>query len=177
MAVERIDDESLRRQLLETGLEELERLPVEFLDEEAEDPGGNLTQLIREMSVPERIRLAIFGNQMVRSVLLRDSYKQIPLLVLANPRLTENEVLEIAKNTQLDDGVLRALANDAQWMKSYQVKLAIVSNPKVPINSGLRWLKFIRDKDLGRLARSKNIPQVVSSQARKLLEQRKGTPG
>ncbi len=131
-----------------------------------------LGTLIKSMSVAQRIKLALFGNLAARNVLLRDTNKQIPLLVLENPRITENEISDISRNTQVDESVLRAVGNNTQWMKNYALKINLVSNPKTPIDIAMKWLKFIKDKDLQRLARSKNLSQVIATQSRKLLEQR-----
>lgn len=69
--------------------------------------------------------------------------------------------------------MLRGIGNNASWMKAYALKHAIVSNPKTPIDIALRWLKHLQDKDLGRLAKSKNISQIVATQSRKLFEKRR----
>ncbi len=173
MAVERIADPAVRESVAQDRSEvPSELLKEDSTDEQSEERTAALTTLIKEMSVAQRIKLALFGNLAARTVLLRDTNKQIPLLVLENPRLTENEVVEISRNTQLDDGVLRALGNNSQWMKNYALKINLVSNPKTPIDIAMKWLKFIKDKDLQRLARSKNLSQVIATQSRKLLEQR-----
>ena len=83
-------------------------------------------------------------------------------------------VIEFSRNTNLDPSVFRAISQNGQWMKSPSVKLNLVANPRVPIDVSMRWLRYLQDKDLKFLARSKNIPGVVATQARKLLEQREG---
>lgn len=148
-------------------------VPEELLGEDLEDAEeGSIFNLIKEMSVPQKIKLALFGNKIARSILLRDSLRQIPLFVLQNNRITESEILEIAANVNIDEQVLRSVANNGSWMKSYAMKLAIVSNPKVPVDVSLRWLKFLVVKDLRKLARSKNVPSVVSSQCRRILDRK-----
>ena len=176
LAVERIADQGLRTEVVQAG-SSIANLPTALLDEvkseeESEERSEALGTLIKSMSVAQRIKLALFGNLAARNILLRDTNKQIPLLVLENPRLTENEVADISRNTQVDESVLRAVGNNTQWMKNYALKFNLVSNPKTPIDIAMKWLKFIKDKDLQRLARSKNLSQVIATQSRKLLEQR-----
>ncbi len=143
------------------------------LEDGEEIDENNLYALIGEMGIPEKIKLALFGNQTARTLLLRDtSNRQIPLLVLENPRITDVEIMEIAKNPNMDERVLRAIGADGNRMKSYSLKLAIVSNPKVPVDVSLKWLKHIRDRDLRFLSRSKNVPQVINTQSRKLIQKR-----
>ena len=149
-------------------------IPCELIEEEEKEVDErSVFESIREMSVPQKIKLALFGNQIARTILIRDvSNKQIPMMVLNNPRITDNEIFEITKNTNIDERVLREIGNNLSWMKPYAVKFAIVSNPKVPIDISLKWLKHIRDKDLKILSRSKNIAQTINTQSKKILETR-----
>lgn len=128
---------------------------------------------IRDMTIPQKIKLAMFGNKSARGILIRDRNKQVPLFVLHNPRLGEEEVVEFARNTNLDELVFRAIMHNSTWMKNYSVKVNLVSNPKVPIDISLRWVKYLHDAELRMLAKSKNVPQVIASQCRKLVERRK----
>ena len=149
------------------------QVPTELLKEAPASPQSqNVAEMLRALKTPQKIKLALFGNRTVRALLIRDSNRQIPLFVLQNAKLTEDEVVEFSRNSNLDDSVLRAIANSSQWMKSYSVKMNIVSNPRVPLDLSLRWLKFVQEKDLRLLARSKNVSSVVANQARKLLEKR-----
>lgn len=176
LAVERITDQELRSAVVDSGSSPA-NLPALLIDEvspqeENEARTTAIGTLIKSMTMAQRIKLALFGNLAARTVLLRDTNKQIPLFVLENPRMTENEVADISRNTQVDESVLRAVGNNTQWMKNYALKINLVSNPKTPIDVAMKWLKFIKDKDLQRLARSKNLSQVIATQSRKLLEQR-----
>ena len=190
--VERIGGEQLRQEFVLSGVEpDLISLPAEAVDERQsetlagtstgvvqsgeapEKPGeDSLLKQIKEMTIPQKIKLALFGNQTARTILLRDSNRIIPMFVLDNPKITDNEIVEISKNNQLDEQILRSIGNNLQWMKSYQIKFNLVCNAKTPLDISLRWLKFIKDKDLRQLARSKSVPQVIASQARKMVEQK-----
>lgn len=167
--------EAEERELIEQAVASgfAEEFPAELIDDSAAEDELRIDQMIREMTIPQKIKLALFGNKTARAFLLRDnSTKTIPLLVLKNPRITETEINEIAKNTTVDEQVLRALAGDSTWMRNYSMKLSIVSNPKVPVDVALKWVKHIQQRDLRRLSRSKNLSQVVVAQCRKLLEKR-----
>lgn len=151
---------------------------IEVPDELMKDSGApandaNLYAVVNKLTIPQKIKLALFGNHSARMLLIRDTNRQIPMFVLKNPRISDGEIAEIAKNTNVDDNVLRDLANNPQWMRNYNVKCAIVFNPKVPIDVSLKWVKHLNDGDLRRLAKSKNVPQVIATQSRKLLEKKK----
>lgn len=170
-----IDDESVRAELeaQQKGFETLE-LPDELCNELAEEElaSESIYAQLRDMSMARKIKLALVGNKLARTLLMRDSSRQVAVLVLENPRITEQEVFEAAGNVNIDDSILRAIGENRSWMKSYATKWALVSNPKTPIDISLKWLKFLNPKELERLSKSKGIPQVVASQSRKLVEKR-----
>lgn len=131
---------------------------------------GDIYNALKIMTVPQKIKLALFGNRIARLLLLRENSRQIHYFVLKNPRLTDNDVIEISRTTSLDETILRMIASNSTWMKLYPVKLGLVSNPKTPIDVSLKWIRYLQEKDLRRLAKSKSIPHVIASQCRKVLE-------
>jgi hypothetical protein len=82
------------------------------------------------------------------------------------------EIQRIAASTNVCDDVIRYIANSRECVKDYAVKMALVSNPKCPLGSSLRFLAYLRPDDLRNIARSKNIPGALSTSAKKLLQQR-----
>ncbi len=160
---------------VELGKDELS-LDVELVEEARQAAPGakNVVSLIKDLKLPGKIKLALLGNQTARSLLIRDSNRLIPQFVLENPRLTEGEVYEFARNKDLDDAVIRTIANNGNWMKSYSIKSAVVFNPKTPLDVSIKWAKYIKEKELRLLAKSRNIPQALATQCRKLLEKRQG---
>ena len=162
-------------ELIRQGKDNIE-LPEEFLkegDEElTEEETNNLSAAIRDMSIPQKVKLALLGNQVARSLLIRDTNWMVAGFVLENPRLGESEVQEFAKNKDLDQMVYRTISGNSQWMRSYSIKHAIVSNPKTPQDIAIKWIKHMRDRDLRNLSKSKEIPQIIATQCRKLMETR-----
>lgn len=153
-------------------------VPDELMRPDRDDcDNENLFEQIQNLEIPQKIKLALFGNKTARNALIRDkSSKRIPLFVLQNPRITDGELLEIVRNTNIDDAVLRVIGNNAEWMNSYAMKFAAVSNAKMPIDVSLKWIKFLQDKDLRRISRSKSISSVITSQARKALDKKQQAP-
>lgn len=148
-------------------------VPDELMkDEEEDESSDNLYLQIQNMAIPQKIKLAMLGNKTARALLIRDPNRSIAMFVLQNPRLTEGEVQEMAKNNNLDEAILREIANNSQWMRSYIVKAGLVANPKTPIDVSVKWVKHLHDADLRRLSRSKNIPQVLASQCTRMLTQK-----
>ncbi len=151
-------------------------LPEELVASEKEEVSEknqeDMFHIITKAKLPQKIKLALYGNKVARNLLIRERSRQVSLLVLENPRLTEGEVEEFSKNTGLDEAVFRNISQNTTWMKNYSVKLNIVANPRVPVDVSLRWIKFLQDRDLKALSRSKNISQIVATQCRKLAEKR-----
>ena len=140
------------------------------LVEEEEEGSKNLATMIGDMKLGKKIKLAMLGNMSARAILIKQNSRQVREAVIQNPRLTDAEVLEFARNSNLDKHVFKLIAKNSTWMKSYNIKCALVSNPKTPIGISIRWIKFLKDKELRNLSKSKSIPSALASQVRKLVE-------
>jgi hypothetical protein len=127
---------------------------------------------IERLSVPGKIRLATLGNAFARSILVRDSNKQVALAAIRSPGLSDSEVVKFSGNRALCDEVVRVIANSKDHTKVYQVKVNLVNNPKCPLPMAMRFLPFLHDKDLRAVARSKGIPSALVSQANKLVKEK-----
>ena len=137
----------------------------------------DVRSIISKAKLPQKIKLALFGNSVCRGILIRDSSKMVQQFVLKNPRLQPREVDEFSRNPNIAEGVLRAIAGNSNWMKSYAVKFNLVTNPKTPGDIALKWLHYLNLGDLRRIAKSKNVPQVVSMTARKKVTEADKTRG
>lgn len=149
-------------------------LPVQAAapEEDQEDHRLGLAARIKQMSVGQRIKLALKGGREARTVLMRDANRIIKRLVLQNPRLSEDEMIIIAKNRSEDTEFLETISKKKETTKNYQIRLALVTNPKTPMPISLRIVGTLFDRDLRQLAKSKNVPIVVNSAAKRLLFQR-----
>ena len=135
-----------------------------------EEPDANdLRAKIADMGLPEKIKLAMLGDATARMLLVSDTNRLVQQAVMNNPRIQDGEVEAIAKNPNVSDFVLRAVSNNRTWMKMYTVKYALATNPKTPQDIGIKWLRFLNKNDLRKIARSKNIPQLIAVTARKRL--------
>ena len=65
--------------------------------------------------------------------------------------------------------VLRIIANNREWMRSYQVKLSLATNPKCPQGTAIKYLNYLQDRDLKNVMKSKDVPSAVASHARRIL--------
>jgi hypothetical protein len=124
---------------------------------------------ITQMSVAQKVRLAIVGNQAARKVLIRDARRVVAVAVLRSPRLTDKEIAAFAKNKALPDFVIGAIANRRDWVKSLDVKRGLVQNPKCPPQFALRFLPALNERDLRMLSNNKEVPTYIMQAAKRLF--------
>jgi hypothetical protein len=129
-------------------------------------------QKISDLSPAGKIRLATLGNAFARSVLIRDTNRQVAMAAIRSPAVTDMEVLRHAANRGLDDEIIRYIANQRQWVRLYGVKVALCNNPKCPLPTAMRFLPHLNVRDLKALSRSKGIPSALSTAAKQMLAQR-----
>jgi len=132
------------------------------------DTRASLFQKIQSMTVAEKIDLARNAPKEARTILLRDSNKLVQIAVITSPKITESEIIAIANNKQVSDEVLREIAMNREWLRNYQVRLALVNNPKTPLSIAMAQIPYINQRDLSMLAKSRAIPRpiIVAAQGR-----------
>ncbi|MFQ5457974.1 MAG: hypothetical protein ACE5FC_05930 [Myxococcota bacterium] len=155
-------------------------LPDELLEEveaaanEHKFDQHNLMSMVKMLTVFQKIKLALLGNREARGILVRDRNKVVATATVQNPKLTETEVIGFSKSKDVCDEVLRLIARNRDWTKVYQVQLGLASNPKTPLVFAMKFLAYVKERDLRNLAKSKDILPQVNAQARRLLNQKKG---
>ncbi len=132
----------------------------------------SMWNLIMRMKSGERLKLALRGNKEARLILLRDGNKLIQRFVLKNPRITDEEVIQIARNRQSDADLLRELAEHKYHSRHLLVRQALVTNPKSPIAIALRFITSLSDRELVHISKSRNVSATIVSSARRILIQK-----
>ena len=119
------------------------------------------------LPVAERLNLATLGTREQRAQLIRDPNKTVARAVLASPKITEAEIETYARLASLSEDVLRGIASNRTWLKSYNVVVALVRNPKTPIALAMQFVQRLNDRDLRGLVADRNVPEPVRLAARK----------
>jgi hypothetical protein len=138
-------------------------------DQVQEIQGGNLYQMVQQMTVFQKIQIGRMGNKEARSLLVRDRNKLVALSVATSPKITESEILTIAQSRNVCDEVYRVIAMSRDWTRSYQIKQALATNPKCPQTMAMKFVNYLQDKDLRVLMRSRDVPRIISTHARRIL--------
>lgn len=154
-------------------LDEQSGIPDEEDAEAEESKSESLFQRIMRLKVSEKIRMATVGDKDARVVLIRDSNRMVQLAIISNPRITEGEVTSIAYSRNVDEEVLRRIANNREWTKLYQVRAALVKNPKTPLSISMKMVQTLPLQDLKEISRSKSVPAAVANAAKRHTMQKR----
>lgn len=134
----------------------------------------SLIRKIMFMNVKDRMKLAMKGDREARSILIRDSNRIVATAVVQNPRVTDQEIENIAAMRTVADEVLRLIALNRNWARSYPIIHNLVRNPRTPIPTVLSTLPRIRTKDLKNIMQNRNVSEATRRQAQRLSQARSG---
>lgn len=133
-----------------------------------------LIRRVMFMNAKDRMKLAMKGDREARSILIRDSNRVVATAVIQNPRITDQEVENIAAMRTVADEVLRLISQNRTWARSYPIIHNLVRNPRTPLPTVLSTLPRIRTKDLKNLAQNRNVSEATRRQATRLTQSRSG---
>ena len=134
----------------------------------------SLIRRVMLMSVKDRVKLAMKGDREARAILIRDSNKVVATGVINNPRITDQEVEAIAAMRTVSDEVLRLIAQNRAWARSYAVIHNLARNPRTPIATAITVMTRLYTKDLKQITQNRNISEAVRRQAQRLVQTRAG---
>ena len=143
------------------------------IDEELDTETLSKYQELQEMSVTEKIKMALTGDKEWRTLLIREANKQVSTAVLKNPRISEGEVLNVAKNRSSSEELIRIILLNRDWVKLYEMKKLLVVHPRTPLQTAMRFMGFLTEKDIRALAKSRNVSQPIVNNARRILTTKK----
>jgi hypothetical protein len=153
---------------------EIPPIEVDFVDplieageEEEEEARLSGTQELASMNFPQRLKCAMKGTREQRAILIRDPNKMICASVLSCPKVSVPEVESFARMQNVSEDVLRIIATNRGWLKSYGVVLALTKNPKTPLALSMNLLTRLQDRDLAKVSVDRNVPEALRISARK----------
>jgi hypothetical protein len=155
--------------------QKITQAPAPIEEEAVELPGPTretLLQKIARLSAADKIKMALTGNQEERMLLIRDSNKIVSRAVLQSPKLSDVEIESFASMKSVTEEILRLIALNRKFMKSYAVVYALANNPRTPIDVSLPLINRLNERDLKGLSINKNVPEVIRSIANKMIKQK-----
>jgi hypothetical protein len=134
----------------------------------------SLIRRVMMMTVKDRVKLGLKGDREARAILIRDSNRVVAAAVIHNPRVTDQEVENIASMRTVSDEVLRIIAMNRAWARSYPIIFNLARNPRTPVPTAINILPRIHSKDLQHISQNRNVPEAVRRQAQRLVATRSG---
>ncbi len=169
-ALDEAEAEAAVLELLGEDMADVARLLAREGDVETdEEVEGSLYAAVQKMSVMQKIKLARVGGKEARALLIKDRNRIVSSSVLGSPKLTETEVVGFAQNRSIGEELLRVISANREWTKNYQIKHALVTNPKTPQPQAIKFLNYLQDRDLRSLMKSKDVSSNISAHARRIL--------
>jgi hypothetical protein len=112
------------------------------------------------------------GGREERMILVRDSNKLVSLAVLRNPRLNEDDVEHYARMRNVSAELLRGIGRNRDWLKSYTIATALVSNPKTPPGVSTNLIGRLRTNELKRIVVNHDVPELIRRMAKRTISTR-----
>ena len=162
---------------IQISADEIEAAPLEaeepLADTQADLPEPEAEEPepkdISQMSVLERMKLAMKGTREQRAVLVRDSNKLVAAAVLSSPKLNESEVETFTKMGNVSEDVLRIIGQNRSWTKNYGVILGLCRHPKTPPAIAMSFVQRLNERDLKALSTDRNAKDGLRLLAKKML--------
>jgi hypothetical protein len=124
----------------------------------------------RELTVGERKSLARSPNRRAFDKLLGDPHPLVIGQLLANPRLTEDDVVRMAARRPARLEVLQAIAQNSRWLSRPRVRLAVLFNPGSPPAMTMPLLAVCTRNELSEVLHNSDSSAVLRSAAHELFE-------
>jgi len=143
-------------------------------EEEVSSERVSMINRIMKMGVKDRVKLGMKGDREARNILIRDPNRLVSTAVVNNPRITEQEIEVIAAMRSISEEILRNIAVNRQWSRSYGVMHALARNPRTPIANVVTIMSRLQLRDLMALTKNRNVSDAVRRQAVRLHTARTG---
>ncbi len=143
-----------------------------FLDREDDTPNVNLPQRAdgRPLTLGERRALARKPSRAGIAKLMSDPHPMVVRILLANPRLTEDDVVAMAAKRPAPREAIAEIAK--AWSRRARVRMAILLNPGSAPGVAVPLLGLLSRPELAEVARAADVPAVVRTTAGELWELR-----
>lgn len=181
------DDSWLGLEFIEEIYEETEsqrkatinKIIGEMQTEEEHVPGERISMInrIMKMGVKDRVKLGMKGDREARNILVRDPNRLVSTAVVTNPRITEQEIEMIASMRSISEDLLRLIASNRQWSRSYKIMHMLAKNPRTPIGNVMTIMSRLQLRDLVALTKDRNVSDAVRRNAQRLHSARSGGRG
>jgi hypothetical protein len=126
----------------------------------------------RPLTLGERKSLARKPDRFMTERLLRDPHPDVIRMVLANPRVVEEDVLALASRRPCRPDVLTEIARQPRWAHRPRIRRALVLNPDTPLEVAAPIVGLLMRHELRLVATSTTVSPSVRVLCLEHLERR-----
>jgi hypothetical protein len=116
---------------------------------------------------PSKANVALRGSRDDRASILRENNPALHAQVLRNPGVQLDEVAAFAKLRTVTPEILKLIADKREWAQRPEIAIALVRNPKTPVNVAIRLLDYVGAAELRQLAKDQHTRTPIQQAARK----------
>jgi hypothetical protein len=146
-------------------------------EEQVVEKARSLHGIWQELRPPQKIRMLLLENKKeLRMLGVRDANPLVAETAAGAPGVNESEVERWARLRNVAEVVLREISRNKEWTRHYNVKKALVMNPRTPFGNASRFVLHLYENDLKAIAKSREVPGAIQQAAKQQL-QRKGKGG
>jgi len=80
--------------------------------------------------------------------------------------------VRVSASRVISEEVLRAISINKDWVRNYQVKVNLVTNPRTPFPIAARFVSYLRESELKTIAKSKNVTGPIAQAAKQQLSRK-----
>lgn len=121
------------------------------------------------LATGEKVAIARRASRRVLERLRRDPSPRVIGALLENPRMTEGVIVPLVADADAQPKVLELVARNRRWGVRYEVRFALCTNPRTPVQTVLPMLPMLRKRDLRTVSREMRLPMPVRRRAKVLL--------
>jgi len=135
-----------------------------------------------QLPLGQKISLARRAPARTAGVLLAEGQPPVVKATLANPNLTEAQVLRVLSRDKLPPIVVQSIAHHQKWSHIYNVRIALIRQPSTTLTTILAFLPELAISDLRELVAPGILPENLRHylqaeiQRRMLHSERKAEP-
>ncbi len=141
-----------------------------------EEPGLehlSLEQRLQSLRVGEKIKMALKGDKETRTILLKDTNREVYMSVLENPGIKDSELELLAKNTGTNSEILRVVGRNREWTSNRNIVRSLIFNSKTPVDVSIRFLHRLSLKELELIDKGRSLPSALRANAKRLVSQKR----
>lgn len=112
-----------------------------------------------QIPLGQKITLARRSPARIAGALLADGQPPVVKAALANPNLTESQILKVLAREKLPPAVVQSIAQDPKWSHYYNVRIALLRQPSTTLTTILAFLPELTVSDLRELVAPGILPE------------------